>query len=67
MTPDRWQTIERLYHATLERSPSERDGFLAGACQGDEALRTEVESLIAHGLDAPQFSMLNQAGRFARP
>ena len=53
MTPDRWQTIERLYHATLERSPSERDGFLAGACQGDEALRTEVESLIAHGLDAP--------------
>ncbi len=53
MTPDRWQTIERLYHATLERSPSERDGFLAGACQGDEALRTEVKSLIAHGLDAP--------------
>jgi serine/threonine protein kinase len=53
MTPDRWQTIERLYHATLERRPSERDGFLAGACQGDEALRTEVESLIAHGLDAP--------------
>src|SRR6478736_5840867 len=53
MTPDRWQTIERLYHATLERSPSERDAFLAAACQGDETLRTEVESLIAHGLDAP--------------
>jgi serine/threonine protein kinase len=53
MTPDRWQTIERLYHATLEHSPSERDGFLAAACQGDDALRTEVESLIAHGLDAP--------------
>ena len=53
MTPDRWQTIERLYHATLERSASERDGFLADACQGDEALRTEVASLIAHGLDAP--------------
>jgi serine/threonine protein kinase len=54
MTPDRWQTIERLYHATLERSPSERDDFLAAACQGDAALRTEVESLIAHGLDAPE-------------
>ena len=51
MTPDRWQTIERLYHATLERSPSERDGFLADACQGDEALRTEVASLVAHGLN----------------
>jgi eukaryotic-like serine/threonine-protein kinase len=53
MTPDRWQTIERLYHATVERSPSERDSFLAAACQGDEALRSEVASLIAHGLDAP--------------
>ena len=53
MTPDRWQTIERLYHATLEQSPSERGAFLAAACQGDDELRTEVESLIAHGLDAP--------------
>ncbi len=53
MTPDRWREIERLYHATLERSPSERDEFLAAACRGDDALRTEVESLIAHGLDAP--------------
>jgi serine/threonine protein kinase len=35
------------------RTESERDGFLAAACQDDEALRTEVESLIAHGLDAP--------------
>jgi serine/threonine protein kinase len=53
MTPDRWQTIERLYHDALERSPSDRDGFLAAACKGDDALRTEVESLITHGLDAP--------------
>ena len=53
MTPDRWRTIERLYHATLERTPSERDGFLAAACEGDDALRIEVESLIAHGRDAP--------------
>ena len=27
MTPERWQTIERLYQATLERSPSERVAF----------------------------------------
>jgi serine/threonine protein kinase len=53
MTPDRWQTIERLYHATLEQSASERGAFLAAACQGDDELRAEVESLIAHGLDAP--------------
>ena len=36
------------------RTESERARrFLAGACQGDEALRTEVESLIAHSLDPP--------------
>ena len=34
MTPDRWQTIERLYHATLERSPSERDALSRGRVPG---------------------------------
>ena len=53
MTPERWQTIERLYHAALEHSSSERESFLVAACQGDDELRVEVESLIAHGLNAP--------------
>ena len=53
MTPERWRTIERLYHAALERSQSERARFLADACRGDETLQSEVESLIAHGLAAP--------------
>jgi hypothetical protein len=42
MTPDRWQKIERLYHAALEREESERAAYLAGACAGDDALRREV-------------------------
>src|SRR5262245_52386202 len=48
MTPERWAAVERLYHAALERDASDRGRFLAGACAGDDALRGEVESLLAH-------------------
>jgi len=46
MNPQRWQRIEALYHAALDRSPGERDAFLAEACEGDVQLRAEVESLL---------------------
>jgi serine/threonine protein kinase/Flp pilus assembly protein TadD len=48
MTSDRWQRIEQLYHATLEREENQRAAFLKEACAGDDALRQEVESLLAH-------------------
>ena len=48
MTPERWAAVERLYHAALGRDASERGGFLAEACAGDDALRGEVESLLDH-------------------
>ncbi len=67
MTPDRWQTIERLYHATLERSPSERDGFLAAACEGDDALWTAVESLIGLGFSGLQTCVKASSRNFVRP
>ena len=37
--PGRWQRIERIYDAVLERDEDERDAFLAEACGDDEALR----------------------------
>jgi Tol biopolymer transport system component len=46
--PERWEQIERLYHAALEREPSARAAFLAEACAGDEELRREVASLLAY-------------------
>ena len=49
MDSERWQNVERLYHATLECEESQRDAFLTRACGGDEALRREVESLISYG------------------
>ena len=46
MQTDRWRQIETLFHQALERSPNERDLFLAMACGADAALRQEVESLL---------------------
>jgi hypothetical protein len=45
--PDRWDSIERLYHSALAHPVDRRAAYLAAACAGDEALRREVESLLA--------------------
>lgn len=43
MNSDRWSEVEKLYHAALEREPSERQAFLS-VCE-DEEVRHEVQSL----------------------
>ena len=48
MHADRYATIKDLYHKALARRVEDRAGFLSHACGGDDALRTEVESLLAH-------------------
>jgi Tol biopolymer transport system component/serine/threonine protein kinase len=55
MTPERWQKVEKLYQAALEREPSQRAAFLKEACAGDEELRREVESLLAYEQQAEGF------------
>src|SRR6266704_1640035 len=55
MTPARWQKIEELYHSAREREGSQRVAFLEEACEGDEALRREVESLLAEEKRAEGF------------
>lgn len=52
MKADRWQQIEKLFHSALEYEPDRRTSFLAEACQGDDELQREVESLLAHETDA---------------
>ncbi|HET9209750.1 MAG TPA: serine/threonine-protein kinase [Thermoanaerobaculia bacterium] len=47
MTPERWQQIKAVLEEALEREEPERAGFLDAACQGDDELRREVESLAA--------------------
>jgi serine/threonine-protein kinase len=41
------QQIDALFHDACQRAPNERAEFLAQACAGDEALRREVELLLA--------------------
>src|SRR5262245_16161627 len=52
---ERWTTVKRLHQAALEQSVSERAAFLDEACAGDQALRREVQSLLAYEQDAASF------------
>jgi serine/threonine protein kinase len=64
---ERWQEIERIYHAALERDKNLRAEFLAKACAGDRALREQVERLLSHDeeagsfLDKPAIEMIAKA------
>jgi eukaryotic-like serine/threonine-protein kinase len=48
MDKQRWQQIETIYHAALERAPDERADFLADACADDSGLLREVEELLRY-------------------
>ena len=58
MTDERWPRVKALFQAAVERPPEERDAFLAAATGDDEALRREVESLLAS--DTSDVSFLDQ-------
>jgi Tol biopolymer transport system component len=47
VTTDRWQRVKRLFEAAVDKPEAERPTFLATAVAGDEALRQEVEALLA--------------------
>jgi eukaryotic-like serine/threonine-protein kinase len=51
MSADRWLQILDLFAQAVEFPLSERQQFLNRVCQGDENLKRELESLLAH--DAP--------------
>src|SRR5580692_8940149 len=47
MTTERWQQVKEILHEAMQRAPEERSAFLGQVCQTDQALRTEVEALLA--------------------
>ncbi|HEV2666425.1 MAG TPA: hypothetical protein VG324_16020, partial [Blastocatellia bacterium] len=59
MDNQRWQQIETLYHAALERPPDERAAFLTDACADDSGLLCEVEELLRHDGTAGSFMQDN--------
>src|SRR5947209_5630495 len=55
MKAERWEQVDRFFHAALERQADQRAAFIAQACAGDQALRREVESLLASHEQAGSF------------
>jgi serine/threonine protein kinase/tetratricopeptide (TPR) repeat protein len=55
MDAERWRKIEHVFHAALQAEPSRRAAILEDSCAGDESLRHEVESLLAHHENAETF------------
>jgi serine/threonine protein kinase/Tol biopolymer transport system component len=47
MRAERWQKIESIFHKALDAEEGRRGAVLEESCAGDEALRREVESLLA--------------------
>jgi serine/threonine-protein kinase len=55
MTPERWEKIRELFHATFGRDADDRAAYLARACAADASLRADVEKLISTHERAPSF------------
>jgi eukaryotic-like serine/threonine-protein kinase len=51
----RWEKVERIYNAALERPETERAAFLREACGGDEELRRDLESRLGYAQGAGEF------------
>jgi serine/threonine protein kinase len=43
---ERWARVKQLFEAAADLSPNERASLLSDECEGDDALRREVESLL---------------------
>jgi len=48
MTPERWESIDRVWQAVLARPRHARAAAIAELSEGDEELRRDVESLLDH-------------------
>ena len=55
MTPERWHQVTRVYYDALARDPGQRASFVREACRDDDALRQEVESLLAQSASTDDF------------
>lgn len=55
MRSERWHRIESVLDAALECAPAERAALLDKTCAGDDPLRREIESLLAHQIPSENF------------
>jgi len=62
MTPAQLRTIEEIFHAALDQQPEQLSAFLDVACEGDEALRHKVETLMTARGQAADFIETSAVG-----
>src|SRR5579859_1161663 len=55
MEPERWGQVEQIFNAALQVEESRRGELVRQSCAGDEDLRREVESLLAHHSESASF------------
>jgi len=55
----RRRQISQILNSALELAPNERASFLHEACKGDDALRGEVERLLANRTSADATELSN--------
>ncbi len=67
MSSDRDEIIADLFHLAAELPPSHRAEFLDQRCAGDEAMRAEVEALLAADTDGQNASFLSPPARTPGP
>jgi len=53
--PDEWARVKELFEGALALAPIQRSSFIASACAGDDALRRQVEELLASHEQAKSF------------
>jgi Tol biopolymer transport system component len=55
MTPERWERVRELFHTARALPENERSALLVEACDGDHALRREVEALLDQPVSTGSF------------
>ncbi len=55
MDATRWDELETIFGQALALPPGERAVFLDTACKGDDSLRAELDSLLDHYEQAPDY------------
>jgi serine/threonine protein kinase len=55
MSPEQWARIKDVFNAALEQERGARPAFIAEASAGDEAVRSEVERLLAAQRESSDF------------
>ena len=61
---DRWLKVRSLFETVCDLDTAAREVYLAEACGDDDALRAEVESILASGDRSPEFLEASVADAF---